>query len=122
MSALPPVELNHLNLPARDPGALGDWYVEKLGFERHGRFLWSGGTLLVFEAGEPLATERVHFGFRLPSLGALVEWTESLRARGVEVPPIEGDERYSTVFLRDPEGNKFEVFWEPEPAGGASDR
>ena len=46
-----PLRLNHVNLPARSPAAQRDWYVRTLGFVEHGRFLWSGGTLLVFQEG-----------------------------------------------------------------------
>jgi len=111
-----PLALNHLNLPARDPDALGRWYVEKLGFQARGRFLWSAGTLLVFVKGEPAGDAVTHFGFRVESLDELRAWAEALRSRGVDVGAIEGDEQYSTVYVRDPEGNTFELFFEPAPA------
>jgi len=98
--------LNHLNLPARDPEALRRFYVEKLGFERNGRFLWSAGTLLVFVDGEPLAREDTHFGFRVDSLAELEAWATRFGAT------IEGDAHYSTFFTADPEGNRFEIFYE----------
>jgi catechol 2,3-dioxygenase-like lactoylglutathione lyase family enzyme len=107
--------LNHLNLPARDPAALGQWYVDTLGFQRDGRFLWSGGTLLVFIEGDPVDGDVVHFGFRVASMDDLVAWVRALRARGVEVGEIEGDSTYSTVFVRDPEGNRLEIFFQPDP-------
>ena len=107
---LPELSLNHLNLPARDPVALGRWYVEKLGFRANGPFLWSGASLLVFEKGEP--SQGLHFGFRIASLVALNGWVETLRARGVVVDDVTGDENYSTVYVRDPEGNMFELFYE----------
>lgn len=102
------LELNHLNLPARDPAALRRWYVEKLGFAEHGRFLWSAGTLLVFTEGEPLRNERVHFGFRVGSIEELRAWATRV---GAGAP--EGDENYMTTYVRDPEGNVFELFYEP---------
>jgi catechol 2,3-dioxygenase-like lactoylglutathione lyase family enzyme len=109
------LKLNHLNVPARDPAALCQWYVDKLGFVAHGRFLWSGGSLLVFVEGEPISTNQWHFGFQVESLQELHEWVSRLRARDVEVPDIEGDETYSTVYVNDPEGNTFEVFYERTP-------
>lgn len=111
----PPLRLNHLNLPARDPEALGRWYVEKLGFRAEGRFLWSGGTLLVLTPGEPLDRREAHFGFRTESLGALADWVETLRERGLDVDPLGGDEAYSFVFFQDPEGNRIELFYERPP-------
>jgi catechol 2,3-dioxygenase-like lactoylglutathione lyase family enzyme len=112
---LPELSLNHLNLPARDPDALRRWYAEKLGFREHGRFLWSGASLLVFVEGTPIATDAIHFGFRVESLAAMRAWIDCLRMRGVEVGEPEGDETYSTVYVLDPEGNRFELFYETVP-------
>ncbi len=111
---LPPLVINHINIPAQDPQALRAWYVDKLGFESRGGFLWSGGSLLVFVKGEQLRGD-MHFGFRLPSLDALHGWATALREKGVDVPPVEGDETYSSVYVQDPEGNVFELFYEPAP-------
>ena len=110
-----PLSLNHLNLPARDPDALSRWYVEKLGFVAHGRFLWSAGTLLVFVQGPPAGSALTHFGFRVGSLAELNAWAQTLRDRGVDVGAVEGDASYSTVYVKDPEGNTFELFFEPVP-------
>ena len=107
--------LNHLNLPASDPNALRRWYVEMLGFQERGRFLWSAGTLLVFTAADPLRRPEVHFGFRVDSLAELHAWVDALRGRGLDPGEIQGDEDYSTVFFHDPEGNKMELFFEPVP-------
>jgi catechol 2,3-dioxygenase-like lactoylglutathione lyase family enzyme len=116
---LPPLALNHLNLPARDPEAQARWYVERLGFRRNGRFLWSGGTLLVFVPGEVVGSGAMHFGFRVASRADLDAWVVALRGRGVEVPAVEGDEAYATTRVVDPEGNEIELFHEPVPAGFA---
>ena len=110
-----PLRLNHLNLPAHDPSSLRGWYVEILGFAEHGRFLWSGGTLLVFVEGEPLQRADAHLGFRVDSLPELHEWVDRMRARGFDPGNVEGDETYSTVFFEDPEGNRVELFYEPVP-------
>jgi catechol-2,3-dioxygenase len=89
--------------------------VDKLGFSRDGRFLWSGGTLLVFIEGEPVDSDTVHFGFRVPTMDDLLAWVRALRDRGVQVGEIEGNDSYSTVFIRDPEGNRLEIFYQPDP-------
>lgn len=107
--------LNHLNVPARDPEAQSKWYVDKLGFVAHGKLLWSGNSLLVFIQGEPIGTDQWHFGFQVESLQELRQWVSKLRARDVEVPDIEGDDEYSTVYVNDPEGNTFEIFYEKTP-------
>ncbi|MBX3467992.1 MAG: VOC family protein [Planctomycetes bacterium] len=111
---LPPLVINHVNIPAQDPALLRAWYCEKLGFSSHGAFLWSGGSLLVFVKGEQLRGDH-HFGFRLPTIEALHGWVAALRERGVEVGEVQGDETYSTVYVQDPEGNVFELFYEPMP-------
>jgi catechol 2,3-dioxygenase-like lactoylglutathione lyase family enzyme len=103
-----------VNLPARDPEALATWYEERLGFQRHGKFLWSAGTLLVFVPGEPVS-KVVHFGFRVETPAEVFEWADRLRARGVDIGEVQSAE-YTTVFGRDPEGNRFEIFWDTDPS------
>jgi catechol 2,3-dioxygenase-like lactoylglutathione lyase family enzyme len=115
-AVLPPLALNHVNLPARDPKALARWYVSKLGFVANGRFLWSAGTLLVFVEGTPIRSRRLHLGFRTRSVRVLERWAKALRRRGVKVPDIEGDATYSYTRIHDPEGNEIELFHEPVPA------
>lgn len=112
----PPLCLNHLNLPAKEPAKLARWYVEKLEFRSDGRFLWSGGTLLVFIEGDPADSDTVHFGFRVSTMEDLHSWIRTLRDRGVTVGDVHGDGHYSTVFIRDPEGNRFELFYQPDLA------
>jgi catechol 2,3-dioxygenase-like lactoylglutathione lyase family enzyme len=115
----PPLALNHLNLPARDPEAQARWYVEKMGFSRNGRFLWSGGTLLVFVKGEAIPSGALHFGFKTATRADLDAWVARLAARGVHVPPVEVDDDYARTLVRDPEGNEIELFHEPVSAGFA---
>jgi catechol-2,3-dioxygenase len=110
------LSLNHLNLPARDPAGLRKWYVEKLGFtSRGGAILWSGGSNLTFVKGEPHPSGALHYGFRLGSLEALRRRVADLRGRGVDVGEVEGDEEYSRVYVKDPEGNQLELFFEKVP-------
>jgi catechol 2,3-dioxygenase-like lactoylglutathione lyase family enzyme len=111
----PPLALNHLNLPARDPVAQRRWYAETLGFRANGAFLWSAGTLLAFVPGEPIASGAFHFGFRIETMDALREWVHAIRARGAAVSDVEGDESYATARLVDPEGNEIELFHEAVP-------
>jgi catechol 2,3-dioxygenase-like lactoylglutathione lyase family enzyme len=121
-AVLPPLALNHVNLPARNPKALARWYVRKLGFVANGRFLWSGGSLLVFVPGKPLRSGTVHVGCRVRSVAVLRRWTAALRGRGVKVPDIEGDATYSYARIHDPEGNEIELFHEPVPAASPGAR
>jgi catechol-2,3-dioxygenase len=112
-----PLAISHLNFPAKDPEALRRWYEETLGFERHGDFLWSAGTLLNIVEGTPIGEESDwHFGFRVESVSALKAWVARLRIRGVKVdePSIRAD--YAAVYVSDPEGNTIEIFYERLPA------
>jgi catechol 2,3-dioxygenase-like lactoylglutathione lyase family enzyme len=93
---------------------LADWYVAQLGFRRRGRFLWSEGTLLVFVPGQPIHDDEIHFGFRLDDEEEVRTWAEKLRGAGATVGGVRKESGYTTVFARDPEGNRFELFWEPQ--------
>jgi catechol 2,3-dioxygenase-like lactoylglutathione lyase family enzyme len=84
------LKLSHVNLPARDPEALARWYADQLGFERRGAFLLAAGTLIVFEAGEPVPSGKIHFGFR-----------------------VHAESDYAGIKVEDPEHNIFEIYWEP---------
>ncbi len=108
---------------ARDAVALARWYAEHLGVADglHGEEVWRpepGPTLF---APFPQDTEK--FGdarvgwmlnFRVGDLDAMLA---QLRAAGVEVEPETQDEPGVGRFgwLRDPEGNRVEL-WEPDAA------
>jgi catechol 2,3-dioxygenase-like lactoylglutathione lyase family enzyme len=115
-----PLAISHVNFPAEDAEALRRWYEETLEFERHGDFLWSAGTLLNIVPGKPLGRDaNWHFGFRVDSVSALRAWVARLREKGVQVddPSLHGD--YASVYVADPEGNTFEIFYERLPADSA---
>jgi catechol 2,3-dioxygenase-like lactoylglutathione lyase family enzyme len=117
MGAAPPLTVNHVNFPARDPEVLRRWYVDVLGFVRQGDYLWSGGTMLNIVFGTPLGREACwHFGFRVSDRAALDAWTARLREHGVAVDEPEVDGEYATIYVEDPEGNTFEIYVEPGPA------
>ena len=110
------LRLTHLNLPARNPAALARWYEAQLGFERRETFLLGPGTLIAFEAGEPLgARGNTHFGFQVDAADVVARWAAHF---GTAVDAAPG---YASTKVRDPEGNCFEIYWEPtgpaRPAG-----
>jgi hypothetical protein len=99
--------LSHLNLPARDPDGLAAWYAEHLGFERRGTYLVGPGTLLVFEAGEPLgARANTHFGFHVESPEVVVHWAQYFGTAA------QAESGFAGTKVHDPEGNCFELYWE----------
>ena len=108
MSEEPLIRLDHINIPARKPEWLAEWYAEHFGFTARDGFVSGPGTLLVFEAGKPLDYRgQVHFGFRCSSRAQVEEWAERFSAELV----AEAD-RYCGFRTSDPEGNTFEVYWE----------
>jgi ribosomal protein S18 acetylase RimI-like enzyme len=106
-----PVRLAHVNLPARDPVALARWYAERFDLEQDGAFAFAPGTLLVFEpGGVPGPRGAGHFGFEVASRAEAVRFAERF---GCE-PEVEED--YVGFKARDPEGNRFEVYFEERAA------
>src|SRR5437867_826461 len=102
------LRLAHLNLPARDPEALARWYETHLGFERRASFLLGPGTLIAFEAGEPLgARGNMHFGFHVDSADAVESWAAHF-GTSIDMEP-----GWASTKVHDPEGNCFEIYWEP---------
>lgn len=105
--------LNHLSLPALDPTRLGDWYVEALGFTRHGKYLWGAdGSLLVFTKGSPLKRKDVHIGFRVDARDTLLVWQKRFQSAGLPTR-FTLDDDHASLFLTDPEGNTIEIFDQP---------
>ncbi|HYC10528.1 MAG TPA: VOC family protein [Steroidobacteraceae bacterium] len=102
------LRLSHLNLPASDPENLAAWYAKHLGFERRGAFLLAPGTLIAFEAGVPLgARGNTHFGFQVDDIDTVYRWAEHFGTN------IESEPGYAATRVHDPEGNCFEIYWEP---------
>ena len=89
-----------MSLPSKDPETLGQWYVDRLGFQRDGRFLWSADTLLVFEAGAPIDRGTIHFGFRVETRAALERWYQHMKQTGAKVGDLHADgEAVSSLLL-----------------------
>jgi catechol 2,3-dioxygenase-like lactoylglutathione lyase family enzyme len=111
---MPALRFTHLNLPARDPAAQARWYAETFGFANGGTFVHAPGFLLVFEPGEPLGRRgNTHFGFAAPTREAVDTWATTLAAKADHEP------RSASLKAEDPEGNLFEIYWEPDgPAIG----
>jgi catechol 2,3-dioxygenase-like lactoylglutathione lyase family enzyme len=101
------LQLNHLNIPARDPEGLVRWYADKLGLRAEGNKARGPGVLLVFQAGEPVnRAPELHLGFQVPDNGKLAEWA---RKFGVEVAKRPGVE-FNAFQVSDPEGNRLEIY------------
>ncbi|MFT4631220.1 MAG: catechol-2,3-dioxygenase [Candidatus Pseudothioglobus sp.] len=103
----PALRLDHINLPARKPSWLAEWYAGQFGFTASAGFVMGAGVLLVFELGEPLDTHgKPHFGFRCDSSEAVAQWAAKFEQG------LEDSGAYCGFKTRDPEGNVFEIYWE----------
>jgi catechol-2,3-dioxygenase len=108
MGNLPPLWLDHVNIPTQDPEVLAQWYADRLGIERRGTMVIGPGISLVFKKAAPLkAGEAFHFGFRVENKSAVESWAEHL---GVAVAFDEND--FFAARVADPDGNVFEVYWD----------
>jgi catechol-2,3-dioxygenase len=108
MSSLPPLWLDHLNIPSQDPELLAQWYAQRLGIERKGTHVIGPGISLFFKKGAPLnAGDAFHFGFRVETKSNVEAWAEAL---GVSVAFDEDD--FFAARIKDPDGNIFEVYWD----------
>ena len=69
------IQLNHLNLPARDPEGLARWYAETFGLRADRHLVRGPGVLIAFVRGEPVSrAPELHMGLNVPSMHALQEW------------------------------------------------
>jgi catechol-2,3-dioxygenase len=107
-SSLPPLWLDHINIPAQDPEVLAQWYADRLGIEQKGTAVVGPGISLMFKKGTPLkAGDAFHFGFRVETKSAVESWARHL---GVAIAFDEPD--FFAARITDPDGNLFEVYWD----------
>ena len=121
------MDLNHLNLRVRDPGACRDFYQEHFGFQpafdaEGGHFIRNAdGFLLALIAAEPhqALPDGFHIGFGLHDADAVLALHGALSSAKVKVADVEDfrpGEGYVTFRCWDPDGTEIEVFWEaPSP-------
>jgi catechol-2,3-dioxygenase len=96
--------LEHLNIPARDPVGLAQWYATTFDLKADRHLARGPGVLIAFEQGEPLNRADLHIGFRVESIEALNEW-----ARRFDAETSSGAE-FTTFKVTDPEGNSVEMY------------
>lgn len=99
------LQLDHLNIPARDPEGLARWYADTFGLRHDGNKARGPGALLVFQKGEPVGRGgELHMGLRAPSMGALKEWQGRLGGE------INNGAEFAAFRIADPEGNWIELY------------
>jgi catechol-2,3-dioxygenase len=98
-------QLDHLNMPARDPEGLACWYAQTFGLQADAHRVRGPGVLIAFQAGEPVnRAPELHLGFRVPSMTVLTEWAERLGA------PVTTGAEFNSFRTSDPEGNCIEIY------------
>ena len=99
------LQLDHLNMPARDPESLARWYAQTFGLQAERHLVRGPGVLIAFQTGEPLnRAPELHIGMRVPSMAVLTEWANKLGAQvttGVE---------FASFRTADPDGNCIELY------------
>ncbi len=98
-------QLEHLNMPARDPEGLARWYAQTFGLQADGHRVRGPGVLIAFQAGEPVKrAPELHVGFRVANVKTLNKWAMRL---GAEVTA--GNE-FASFRTFDPEDNCVEIY------------
>lgn len=123
-----PVTFGHLAMPAKDPGALAQFYRDFLGLDitLEGSIPAMGDfVFLTDRPGEEIQTlalmtrsEGAHTAWRVESLSALKALYAEVRQRDIPIVFALNHGVTLSLYLRDPEGNSLEVFW---PTGQAPD-
>lgn len=102
--------LNHVGIPARDPEALAAWYGCHFKLMVEGAFAYGDGWLIACELGAQPTKMPAHFGFMLDNHTEIDRWKEYFEGQGIAV---DSQRDGNAIFLTDPEGNSFEIFFDP---------
>lgn len=121
------VKLSHVAMPAQDPKNLAAFYHDFLGLQpilegtlpQLGQFVFlSEGEAEHLQALALMTlSESKHIAWQVESLAALKSVAGDARARGLHAFALNHRITLS-LYVRDPEGNAFEVFW---PTGQKSE-
>lgn len=123
-----PMRLQHVNIYVRDADRAQKWYSEVLGLHtydyRPGRAAFMSADreqsheVAVIAVGEdaPLQMKRQvglnHMGWRLESLDDLKEFYRHIKEKAVAIDHISDHGISLGIYMRDPDGNGVEVFYE----------
>src|ERR1043165_9728586 len=94
----PAIQLDHLNIPARDPEGLARWYAETFGLTAKAHLVRGPGVLIAFVRGEPVdPASDFHMGLLVPSMNALKEWATKFHTQ------LTPGAEFTTIRTHDPE-------------------
>jgi len=99
-----------VGIPSRNPEVLAKWYGDQFGLMVEGVFAYGDGWLIACEPGAPLVEMPAHFGFMLNNRNEVDEWKIYFEDRNIKVDSQRGG---NSLFIDDPEGNSFEIFFDP---------
>jgi len=103
------LQLDHLNMPARDPEGLARWYAQTFGLHATAHVVRGPGVLIAFQRGEPVnRAPEFHIGLRVPSLTMLNEWAKKFGAQ------VTTGTEFTTLRTLDPDGNCIELYCKTE--------
>jgi lactoylglutathione lyase len=100
-----------------------DALLPLLGFEKQREHAWSDGNglFLQFDEAEPGARDYDrygagvnHIGFCAASLSHVEAIRDGMRAAGFEAPEMQLLSGASALFMKDPDGLRFEITYDPE--------
>lgn len=123
------MRLGHVALAAKDPKKLADFYERFLGLQRVGEAVTERTGAMVFlstELNRPPELQLMsnpeggHVAFKVDSLAELREMYAEAPGRGARVVMSLDHGSTFSFYVRDPEGNACEVYWETgrRPGGG----
>jgi catechol 2,3-dioxygenase len=124
MTSVPEFSFSHMGIFVTDPARMEDFYTRVLGFAVTDRGTL-GSTALVFLSRDPQEHHQIvlaggrpaagfnsinQISFRMADLAGLREMHQRLEAEGVrELAPVSHGNALS-VYFKDPEGNRIELF------------
>ena len=124
MTSVPEFSFSHMGIFVTDPARMEDFYTRVLGFAVTDRGTL-GSTSLVFLSRDPKEHHQIvlaggrpgagfnsinQISFRMADLAGLREMHQRLEAEGVrELAPVSHGNALS-VYFKDPEGNRIELF------------
>ena len=119
------LSIDHVTIAASDLDASLAYYaalLELLGFTRHSKVIWTNGRGLFVQVVEAHAGKRPydrhgpglnHLGFGAPDVAFVEGVRDQMRARGFEAPEIQNIGGATALFMKDPDGLRFEVTYYP---------
>ena len=119
------LSIDHVTIAASNLDASLAYYaalLELLGFTRQSKLIWTDGSGLFVQIIEASAGKRPydrhapglnHLGFGAPDVVFVEGVRDQMRARGFEVPEIQNVGGATALFMKDPDGLRFEITYYP---------